>query len=98
MGGSTLTIVAKNKTRALAKIKDQIQRAVRMNLYPDSALVVIEYGAERAELYQVNVAPLGTAVSFTEIEKGPCFHVGVAANFGPKLGPGQWLATVHVHS
>ena len=98
MGGATLTMVAENKTRALAKIRTEMGKAFRMGLYPDSALVVMEYGAEKAFLYQVELSLKDNEIKVTPIKEGPCFHVGVAAKFGPELKPGQWLATVHVHT
>lgn len=105
MGGCTITKIAENKTWLLAEMERQILAAAEMGLYPDSELIVLGPGAKAAELYKCHLDYVKKVdqdpeyvVTFEEVEKGRGFHVGVAATFGPKPGPGEWVATVHVHS
>lgn len=105
MGGCTITKIAENKTWLLAEMEQQILRALEMGLWPDSELIIIEHGAEEAEIYKVLVKDNEALpsfgkwiIGFEKVEKGRAFHVGVAGRFGPKPGPDEWVGTIHVHS
>lgn len=105
MGGCTITKVNADKAALMLEMEQQILAAAEMGLWPDSELVVLAPGAKAAELYKVHVEGVDTipvtyptSVRFEKVEKGRGFHVGVAGTFGPKPGPGEYVATVHVHS
>lgn len=105
MGGCTLTVIRDTREEAMNDMKPQITSAAYNGLWPDSELVVLQEGAEAAEIYAVKVLDVGRGcggprwtVEFTPVETGRAFHVGVAARYTRTLKKGEWVATVHVHS
>jgi len=105
MGGCTLTVIRDTKDEVIRNITDQLIIAARSGLFPDSELVVLQEGAESAEIYKCHLEHEDTIpVSFPyslrleTVEEGRLFHVGVAARYNRTLQPGEWVATVHVHS
>ena len=105
MGGCTLTMISDTREEAIAYIKTQILGAAEAGLWPDSELVVLQEGAEKAELYQVSLnygrselEEDDYTVTLMRVEIGRFFHVGTAARYNRTLKPGEWVATVHVHS
>lgn len=105
MGGCTLSVIAENKAWALAEIERKILGAAEGGLWVDSELVLLQEGADEAELYKchleydmVDEYEADYGVRFERVEEGRAFHVGVAAMYTRPLKPGEWIATVHVHT
>ena len=105
MGGCTLSAIRDTREEAIEYIKGQIMSAAEGGLWPDSELIVLQEGAELAELYKCHLEYEDTipvthpySVRLERVEKGRAFHVGVAARYNRPLKKGEWIATVHVHS
>lgn len=105
MGGCTITRVADTLDQLFSKMRKQIINAACLGLYPDSELIVIKLGDEKARIFKVTLeysnVPFDSVVKrveFEEVEEGRAFHVGMAGLFGPKPEERQLLGTIHVHS
>jgi len=105
VGGCTISFIRDTREEALEACKAQIIKSVELGLWPDSELVILQNEAEEAELYQVlfhveelGPVPKGVSVSLARVSTGRAFHVGVAAKFTRAMKPGEWIASVHVHT
>ncbi len=98
MGGCMITKVGKSVEELLPIMKKQILEAARIGLWADSALIIMNPYNEAVHIFKVKYAPLGTELTFHEVEDGRSFHVGIAGRYGPHPEPGQLVATVHVHT
>lgn len=98
MGGCTITLVGDTEQELLSRMKQQILGACRAGLWVDSELCIINPEKKESKMFNVEYAPLGTEIKFTEVKEGRIFHVGVAGKFGKKPEKGQLVATVHAHT
>jgi len=105
MGGCTLSAIRATRDEALEEVKAKVIEAVSNGLCPDTELVVLQNEAKRAELYRVDLVygELGDEESVYDwrlerVEKGVAWHIVVAARFERAMKPGEWLATIHVHT
>lgn len=105
MGGCTLAAIRDTRDEAIEDVKAKVIEAANAGLCPDSELVVLQNEAKEAELYTVNLiyGELGADASLysmklVPVKKGRAFHIGVAAKFNRAMKPGEWIATIHVHT
>ena len=105
MGGCTITRVADTLDSLFSQMEEQIMSAERLGLGVDSELIVIDPEKHESMIFKVILEYEETipstypkSVKFEQAKKGRMFHVGVAANFGPKPTAGQLVGTIHVHT
>ena len=105
MGGCTISAIRDTREEVLEDIKAKIIEAANAGLGPDSELVVLQNEAKAAELYTVEIVygtwaeeHLAHDWKLTPVKIGRAFHVGVAARFNRGMKPGEWIATIHVHT
>jgi len=105
MGGCTISAIRDTREEALEDVKAKIIEAASKGLWPDSELVILQNEREEAELYTVELffrfpplPPPRYEIKLQKVDVGRAFHVGVAAKFTRAMKPGEWIASVHVHT
>jgi len=105
MRGCTISFIRATREEALEDVKARIIEYAEHGLWPDSELVILQEGAKEAELYHVliadtcepNSAPK-KEIRINRVDCGRAFHVSMAAKFNRAMKPGEWIATIHVHT
>lgn len=105
MGGCTISAIRDTRDEALEDVKAKIIEAAEHGLWPDSELVILQNEAEEAEFYTVELfyrfpplPPPRWTMELQKVSAGRVFHIGVAAKFTRAMKPGEWIASVHVHT
>lgn len=105
MGGCTISAIRATREEAMEDVKAKLIEAASKGLWPDSELVILQKGRGGPEIYQalfqveeLGPDPKGVSVSLAKVETGRAFHVELVARLARAMKPGEWIATIHVHT